>query len=94
MLPRFLIDDTAEIGDARIFVTHTQRPRFVGELFIEDEDDGLNAPISGVTLSVSDTEVLAAIDWFDDPVFDPGELVTALREAMEHHWSIRGDLES
>ncbi|MBK9120458.1 MAG: hypothetical protein IPM18_12780 [Phycisphaerales bacterium] len=42
---------------------------------------------------MSDTEVLAAIDWFDDPVFDPKELLPALQEALEHHWAIRGQLD-
>jgi len=90
-LPRFLIDDTAELGDARVFVTHTDRPRFVGELFIEDENGNTDAPLlnGGVTLSVSATEVLAAIDWIDDPIFDPNELIPALRGALETHWLIR-----
>lgn len=48
----------------RLYVTHTRWPRFVGELFADDDadlDDGLSLalPLSG--------EVLANFDWIDDP---------------------------
>ena len=36
-LPRWLIDDTADISNGRVFVFHTQTPLFVGELLPEDE---------------------------------------------------------
>ncbi len=89
MLPRFLIDDTADLGNARIFIAHTQDPRFIGELFIDDEEGESGAPIEGVTLRISDTETLAAIDWIDDPVFDPEELIPALCEALAAHCAVR-----
>ena len=37
MIPEWLIDDTAEIGEARVFCTHTRMPMFVGELLPDDE---------------------------------------------------------
>lgn len=87
--PQFLIDDTADLGEARLFVTHTQFPRFIGELFCDDDDGRSDAPIGGVTLAVTNTEILAAIDWIDPPDFDPEELIPALRAALARHWAIR-----
>jgi hypothetical protein len=85
-LPRFLIDDTTDIGEARVFVTHTQKPRFIGEIMPEEEGE-----IAGVTLSgLSGEEVVCRILWLDPPKFDPNELMPALRAALERHWAIRG----
>lgn len=89
MIPRFLIDDTSDLGEARLFITHTQRPRFIGELFIDDADGNSEAPIGGVTIGISATEALANIEWIDDPAFDVEELAPALRAALDAHWSIR-----
>lgn len=69
---RFLIAEHEEA----IYVTHTQRPRFVGIIYDADE-----APVSGVTFSIGDA-VVVDIDWIDPPVFDSEELLTALREAL------------
>lgn len=90
-MPRFLIDDTAGISDARVLVTHTRMPRFVGELFTANEDGVFDAPfmLGGLTISLSCTEVVAIFDWIDPPVFDPNELIPALRAALEAHWSVR-----
>ena len=82
--PRWLVDDTAELGDARIFVAHLHRPRFVGELMPDDE-----AEIAGVTIAAPLGQTLCRIDWIDDPVFDAEELCRSLAAAIEHHDSIR-----
>lgn len=37
--PRWLIDDTSGIADARVFVAHMRTPRFVGELLPDAEAD-------------------------------------------------------
>lgn len=85
MIPEWLIDDTAGIADAEVYVVHTRRPRFWGVLVPEDEAD-----LEGVTLAgLPCGEVLFGIAWMDPPVFDPDELIPSLRAALELHWSIR-----
>jgi len=83
-LPRFLIDDTSDITNARVFVVHTQEPRFIGELMPGDESE-----VTGITFSCSSGEVLCRIVWIDDPEFDGQELTSSLNEAVNKHWSIR-----
>ena len=84
-LPRWLIDDTADATNARIFAFHTQEPRLIGELLPEEE-----AGLEGIQLSgLPYGEVLTRILWFDDPVFDAEDLCRSLREAIEHHAAIR-----
>lgn len=85
-LPRFLIDDTAGISDAQIFVIHTQTPRFIGELVPEDEASPLGQiELTGLPLR----QVLTNIVWFDDSSFDPNELIPSLAKAIERHDAIR-----
>ena len=83
--PRWLIDDTAGISDARVFVAHLATPRFVGELLPEDE-----APIDGITLTAPNGQTLCRIEWTDDPVFDADELCRSLADALAHHEAVRG----
>lgn len=86
-MPRFLIDDTAGISDAQIFVVHTQTPRFIGELVPEDEAE----VIGQIELTgLPDHEVLTRIVWIDDPIFDPDELIPAMAQAIENHAAARG----
>lgn len=83
-LPRWLIDDTADIGQARVFVVHTARPRFVGELFPGDE-----TPLAGVTIAAPHGESVGAIHWIDEPIFDADELCRSLAAAIINHYAIR-----
>lgn len=84
-LPRWLIDDTADLGAARVFVAHTQRPRFFGELFPGDE-----APLAGVSIAAPQGESVGAIHWIDEPIFDADELCRSLAEAIANHYASRG----
>ena len=85
MLPRWLIDDTADIGNARVFAIHTQEPRLMGELLPKDE-----AELSGVELSgLPYGEVLTRIVWIDEPVFDADDLCRSLAEAIRRHAAVR-----
>lgn len=84
MFPRFLIDDTSALGDARVFVCHTRRPRFVGELVPSDE-----APPGGLVLAINDDEDLVGIDWIDPPTLDLAEIARALGDALADHWAVR-----
>jgi len=84
-LPRWLIDDTADVSNARIFALHTHEPRLIGELLPEEE-----AGLDGIQLSgLPYGEVLTRILWFDDPVFDADDLCRSLAEAIEHHAAVR-----
>ena len=86
-MPRFLIDDTAGISDAQVFVVHTLTPRFVGELVPEDEASVIGQiELSGLPYH----EVLTNIKWIDDPIFDPNELIPAMAAAIENHAAARG----
>jgi hypothetical protein len=85
VLPRWLIDDTADISNARVFAVHTQEPRLIGELLPEDEG-GLDAiQLSGLPYG----EILTRIVWFDDPVFEADDLCRSLAEAIERHAAVR-----
>lgn len=85
VLPRWLIDDTADVTNARVFAIHTQEPRLIGELLPEEE-----AGLEGIQLSgLPYGEVLTGIVWMDDPVFDPNDLCGSLRQAIEHHAAVR-----
>lgn len=83
-LPEWLIDDTANITNARVFVVHTQKPRFIGELMPGDE-----AEISGLKIVTLKNQVLCRIFWIDDPVFDANELCRSLDQALQQHFSLR-----
>jgi hypothetical protein len=90
-LPRWLIDDTAEIGHSRVFVVHTQEPRFIGEIVPESKAD-----LDGIKLTgLPDGKVVSRIIWYDDPVFDDSdsdreELCRSLMEAITHHTAVTG----
>lgn len=87
-LPQFLIDDTSDITNARIFVVHTQTPRFIGELLPEEE-----AELDGITISVNPgDQVLCRINWIDRPRSDSqlSALIKSLREAIDRHDAVRG----
>lgn len=83
--PRWLIDDTTGISEGRVFVAHLQTPRFVGELLPDAEAD-----LEGFTFSVPGGQSLCKIAWFDEPVFDAGELCRSLAISVEHHDAVRG----
>lgn len=83
--PRWLIDDTTGVADARVFVAHMAVPRFVGELLPEEE-----APLDGVTIAAPLGQVLCRIEWFDPPEFDANELAQSLSRAIDHWDQIRG----
>ncbi len=83
--PRWLIDDTADITEARVFVTHTQTPRFSGELIPEDE-----SRLEGIELVAPQNQVVSRIQWIDPPEFDAQELTASLAAAVEHHYGVRG----
>lgn len=83
--PRWLIDDTSGISDARVFIAHTIKPCFVGEILPADE-----APVAGVTLAAPMNQVVCNIVWYDDPVFDSQEMLESMFKAILHHDSVRG----
>ena len=83
--PRWLIDDTADITDARVFVAHTQTPRFVGELIPEHE-----SRLEGLELVAPQNQVVSRIQWIDPPEFDATELTASLAAAVDHHYGVRG----
>lgn len=83
-LPRWLIDETADLSQARVFVVHTQTPRFFGELFPADE-----TPLAGSIIAAPHGESVAAIQWIDEPIFDADELCRSLAAAIHHHYAIR-----
>ncbi len=86
-LPRWLIDDTAGIGDARIFVIHTQEPRFVAEHFPDGEAD-----VSNFVISVADGD-LVVLQWLGEPPdpreIDATELIKSFNAAMDLHAAVR-----
>lgn len=85
-LPRWLIDDSADVTNARVFAIHTQEPRLIGELLPSEE-----AALEGIELSgLPYEEVLTRIVWIDDPVFDADDLCRSLAAAIEHHAAVRG----
>jgi hypothetical protein len=87
MIPEWLIDDTAEIGEARVFCTHTRMPMFVGELLPDDE-----APIVGSTFAAPHGQTLCNIVWFDQPSFSDEEaqdMCRSLAEAVKTHDAVR-----
>ena len=81
----WLIDDTADIGNARVFVVHTVEPRFVGEIVPDDE-----APISGVTISATLGQTVCNVLWIDEPIFDVSDLCKSLAIAIGRHDASRG----
>ena len=84
-LPRWLIDDTADISNARLFAIHTQDPRLIGELLPEDEAGLDGIQVAGLPYG----EVLTRIVWLDDPIFEADDLCRSLAEAINHHAAIR-----
>lgn len=88
--PRWLIDDTTGIADARIYVVHTQAPRFIGELLPDDE-----AALSGITFGCPGGQTLCLIEWIDPPQgFDYTEMSLSLSQAINHHDNIRDNQSS
>ena len=87
MIPEWLIDDTAEIGEARVFCMHTRDPIFVGELLPDDE-----SPIFGVTFAAPNGQTLCNIEWFDQASFSDEEasaMCRSLAKALAAHDAIR-----
>jgi len=85
MIPEWLIDDTADVTEARVFIVHTREPRFVGELLPDDEHDP-----DGVTLAAPFGQTVCRIDWIDPPEFNSQELLRSMAEAIRHHGAVRG----
>lgn len=82
--PKWMIDDTAAISDARVFVAHLESPRFVGELMADDEAD-----IDGITLAAPFGQTVCRVTWFDKPQIDD-TLLQSMAEAIKHHDAVRG----
>jgi hypothetical protein len=58
----------------RQYIIHTHPPRFVAELFADDESDWIAA--GGLSLSIPETgEVLANFAWIDDPSDHDAEII-------------------
>lgn len=73
---RFIVGQS-ESG--RMYITHTQVPRFVAELF-EDDDEENPAPLSDLSLALPESgEVLGNFAWIDEP---GGTDMHALRQAI------------
>ena len=86
-MPRWLIDDTAGISAARVFVVHTEFPRFFGELMPDDEHDP-----AGATIAAPFGWTLCRIEWIDRvpaTAIDEG-LVRSLGQAVSHWDAVRG----
>ena len=83
-LPEWLVDDTADITNGRLFVAHTEGPALFGEILPEDD-----APIDGLTVSLSGNLVLCRIVWLTNGDFDD-QMIRSLAEALEHHDDVRG----
>jgi len=64
----------AALGD-QTYLFHRAEPAFLGRVY--DEDD---APIEGLTLSLSNGQVMAGIVWYDEPVL----ATDALAELADH----------
>jgi len=93
-LPDWLIDDTAKIGEARVFAVHTASPRLIGEL-VPDSEFGASEfrdDIAGITLEASPGWTLCRVQWIDPPAFDADALCRSLRAAIERHDAIRNNL--
>ena len=86
--PQWIIDDTAGITDARVFVVHTTHPRCIGEAMPDDEHDP-----SGTTFSLPTGETLCKITWIDHVAGLPDawwqSFIESLHAAWEHHWAVR-----
>ncbi|MGV3605221.1 MAG: hypothetical protein ACO1RA_02355 [Planctomycetaceae bacterium] len=85
--PRWLIDDTAAIADACIFVFHTRWPRFLCELIPNDE---LTAEDLRLSIAAPHEQSLARIQWIDNAKgADLAEIAKAFQRAYHHHESVR-----
>lgn len=85
-IPRWLIDDTSDVGEARIFAVHTWKPRLIGELLPEAEAGLEGLQLSGLPFD----QVLTRILWLDPPIFDADDLCRSLAEAIDRHAAARG----
>jgi hypothetical protein len=92
-LPRWLIDDTAEIERTRVFIFHTQEPKFVGEVVPAEKAD-----LDGIKLTLPGGKVVSRIAWYDNPSIEmicghdeeqAAELAHSLAEALKHHNAAR-----
>lgn len=90
-LPEWLIDDTADIGEARIFAVHTSAPRLIGELIPDRElgADEFREDMTGLTLAANGW-TLCRIEWLDSPTGDLSTLCRSLTAALDRHDAIRG----
>ena len=87
MMPEWLIDDTADVGEARIFCIHTREPRFIGELLPDDE-----APIEGSVFSAPNGQTLCKIEWWDEASFSDEEasaMCRSLAASLKAHEAVR-----
>jgi len=84
--PEWLIDDTADVGEARIFAVHTIKPRLIGELVPDNElgADEFRDDVSGLTLAAAGW-TLCRIEWIDKPEFNADRLCRSLREAFDSY---------
>ena len=84
--PRWIIDDTANLYDARLYVVHTQYPRIFGEILPPDDED---LDIVSPRIHLSNGDWLCYIHWIDPPSGSVEGMVRSLEEAIEFHWAIR-----
>jgi hypothetical protein len=84
-LPRVLIDDTAAIGEARVFVIHLPFPRIVGELIYEGE----NALLETQVLALNDTLALQIHHAEPATAAQLAETIPDILAAIQHHDDIR-----
>lgn len=86
MLPKFLICDTHETD--RVFVLHTQFPKFLAEAFceFESEEEELKCKAafpSGSSVEIDgETEVLGVVEWYEEPTGMSVDDVAKLMSAM------------
>ncbi len=89
-IPRFIIDDTAEPGDARVFIMHTISPRFVAELIPANESFiGVG---TNVSFSLASGDSCCVLEFYDEPALsdaEASELCHAIDAVLSHHFAIR-----
>lgn len=84
-LPRWLIDDTSDVSNARIFCMHTQSPMFIGELLPEEEAELSGLEIVGLPAG----QVLTHITFLHKPCPLPDDLARSLTQAIQQHDAVR-----
>ena len=74
--------------DARVYVAHTQYPRFFAEILPPDDEE-LN--IFSPRSQLPNGDWFSYIYWIDIPIINLEEMIQSLEQALDHHWVIRDE---